>query len=260
MFVVRQGEPGSDGLLLEGGKAVCKCGCVSRDAGSRLVYSAPTTGAVKRHLELHHAPLLALYNSCVSAQANWNGLVAEVERVDTSTLEKIKRRRTNSEKLFKRYNDGLTAPVRGELLLMMWSAANAVPRHVLNCPLFDLFLKELGALTAPNRHGMQDIDLPVLDSLVAADHFERLARALAVSLSVDGYRDRVRRDWIGLTLYFIEVIALKWRIAVIHPDLIPVSISTTSEAIEGLVFDAVDAIVRSFLSSRSPLSSCLRTA
>jgi hypothetical protein len=153
--------------------------------------------------------------------------------------------------------------VRAQWLLTMWSAANAVPRHVLNCPLFDLFLKELGVQAAPNRHALQDSHLPVLDSLVAADNFQRLKRASAVSLSADGYRDRVRRDWISLSIYFTEVLEKKWRIAVIHPDLLPVSISTTSESIEGLVFDAVDAIVL-FHSSQfralTPPFSCLRTA
>jgi len=134
-------------------------------------------------------------------------------------------------------------------LLLIFSSflfSSRVPRHVLNCPLFDQFLKEMGVSVAPNRHALQDIHLPVLDRLVVDDIKKRLSKVKSVSLSADGWRDRVRRDWIDAAIYFVEEKDERWTIEVVHPDLILVPCSATSEAIHTLIAETIDEFVRLF--------------
>src|SRR6185295_4458384 len=106
--------------------------------------------------------------------------------------------------------------------------------HILNDPLFDAYLRELGAEAAPNRHSLQAEYLPQLDELVVSEYSSQLKKTICVSLSADGWRDRIRRNWISLGFYFMVDDDGVWRIEVIHPDLIPISISSTSEAISEL--------------------------
>ena len=94
------------------------------------------------------------------------------------------------------------------------------------------------------NHSLQAEYLPQLDELVVSEYSSQLKKTICVSLSADGWRDRIRRNWISLGFYFMVDDDGVWRIEVIHPDLIPISISSTSEAISELIADTVDVYVR----------------
>jgi len=256
MFILRSSDAAATGLSLAPGHGICKCGCLAKDGLTRLVYAAPNTGAVARHVEKNHHDLFKEFAKCKANLSNWNGLEQAVEEVNEGTIESLKRQRKSNEKYFTRASDGLDRPIRGNLLLLMWAAANALPRHVLNCPLFDAWLNQLGAQPPPNRHTLQEEYLPLLDQLVVADITARLEKATCVSLSADGWRDRVRRDWIDIGVSWIEeALPGKWQISVVHPDLIPVSVSSTSDTISVLIVDRVDQFVRSDSSPLHPASA-----
>jgi hypothetical protein len=90
--------------------------------------------------------------------------------------------------------------------------------------------------------------LPELDNLVLANIKERLGKIPCVSLSADGWRDRRRRDWIDTSIYFIEEPSqYVWKIEVLHPDLIPITSTSTSEEISGLIATCIETFVRSLI-------------
>jgi hypothetical protein len=220
-----------------------------------LVFSTPNTGIVSRHVEIKHPEISKQFSDCKNSEDNWNRLDQKVMKLEAEVLERIQKRRRLSEKMFSKMNDGLGNEVRGNLLLLMWASANGIPRLSLNCPLFDAYLKSLGATVPSSRHSLQDQYLPALDVLVVADMSDRLKKASCVSLSADGWRDRVRRDWIDIGVYWIEDGPSSWRICVLHPDLIPITTSTTSEAIHSLIAETTENYVRTLPFTFSTLTS-----
>ena len=148
---------------------------------------------------------------------------------------------------FKKLADGFETSERASLLLMMWCSVNGIPRLATNCPLFDAYHKQLGASPPQNRHSLQSQYLPMLDELVVNDMKSRLAKVPAVNLSSDGWRSFNRQDFIDVGIYWIDDdpdAHARWRINVLHPDLIPLPSSATSEAIQTLVAQTVESFVR----------------
>lgn len=229
-------------------EAICICGCLSKDKSSKFVYSVPNTGIISRHLKANHPQLLAQFKECKALRGNWNSLEEQVAKLNDETENKLKRSRRYSEKFFGKLTDGFEHEKRAGLLLLMWAVSNGVSRNVLNCSLFDAYHKALGVQPPANRHTLQDQYLPLLDTLVVDNMVERLSKVPCVSLSADGWRDRIRRDWIDVAIYWIENISEgnAWKIAVLHPDLIPVPSTSTSEDIQTLVVETVDTYVRLF--------------
>lgn len=59
-------------------------------------------------------------------------------------------------------------------------------------------------------------------------------------MTVDGWSDRTRRQWVGFTLNFISVRDGKWEITTIHPDIVPISTRCTSEILASVVEQSVN--------------------
>lgn len=180
----------------------CKLGCISDSTGDRLVYATPTTGAIKRHVSRHHALFLNQYLECKNHLDNFNKLLAAVESIDKATVAKIARKRQSTAQLYKSVTPGLENKARSELLLELWAVANNISRFALNDPIFDTFLRSVGADVSPNRHTLQERHLVVLDNVVLADIKARLAKTKAVSVSSDGWRDLTRKNWLDLNVYW----------------------------------------------------------
>jgi len=148
-----------------------------------------------------------------------------------------------SDKFFTKAISGLENKIKSSLVLVMWAVANGVPRSALNCPLFDKYHDIIGAPTPPNRHDLQSQYLQELDSLVVKEIKTTLSSCLCVSLSADGWRDRLRRDWLGYHIYAIIDQPDLWKILVINPDLISINSSTTAENIAALIAQSADSFV-----------------
>jgi hypothetical protein len=175
---------------------------------------------------------------CRKSKRNWNELDEQLCDIDAAAQGKIKKRRTQIDQLFTKMRDGFDVVTRANLLLLMWACVNSIPRFVLDCPLFDAMHHQLGCNPGPNRHEIQSKYLPQLDHLVVKDFRRRLAQVKVVSLSADGYRDRVRRDWIDVSICWVES-GQKWTIEVLHPDIVLISQSATADVLELLVSEMV---------------------
>lgn len=231
------------------GQVICLCGCLSSDNSKRLVYSGPNTGLVKRHILLKHKYLHDEYLRCKNGDGNFNRIEETVDALNKKTLESLRIKRRRSDQFFKSIIDtGMDKYLKANLKLLMWSVANNVPRIALNDSLFDSYLNDIGAPAAPNRHSLQEDYLPQLDRLVVDEIMEELKCVTSVSLSADGYRDRVRRDWVNVTIYWIISVMGKekkevWAIRLAKPDLLYLPESATAENIATLVNAAVDEFV-----------------
>ena len=230
MFVERVGQ-----------EAMCRCGCLKKDGADRLVYSAPTTGSVTQHMQAKHNDLYEEFQRCRNANGDWNRLIEDVEALNKATIGKISKRRRNSEKFYssivaKNLEKGSVAVLK----LLMWAVSNRIPRISLDDVLLDSYHKEIGATPAPNRQKLQDEFLVQLDDLIVKEYTEELSTVKCVSLSADGYRDKVRRDWINVTFYWCALPKLasndlpkKWVIKVLKPDIIYLPSSATSDSSQG---------------------------
>lgn len=228
----------------------CKCGCVDDTTGDRLQYSAPNSGIVKRHALARHPDLLMEYTNCKNANGNFNALFEKIERINADRLDRIAKKRRRSDTFFNNAVAGLENRLKSSLTLLMWATANGVPRNALNCPLFDTYHEQIGAPAPPNRHTLQSTYLPQLDSFVVDEIKRILSNCLSVGLSADGWRDRTRRDWIGVHIYAIidtfENNQLMWKLIVVAPDLIFMESNATAENIATSVSQSVDLFVHSF--------------
>jgi hypothetical protein len=127
-------------------------------------------------------------------------------------------------------------------------AANGISRAAINDPLFDAFLRTLGAPVTSNRHFIQDRYIPMLDDFVVADIKSRLSLVPCVSISSDGWRDRRRRDFINVVLSWCDNISNShWGIQVVEPDLIQVPSDTSAVSLESLLNDSLEFIVLYFI-------------
>lgn len=261
-FVADDEEAAKMGVSLSPGYVMCRLGCLSKDGSTPYSFSAPSTGAVTRHLRTKHPDMDRRFSDCKESRDSWNRLDDAVNGLEHQTMERLKKSRRNSEKFFTKLTDGLEREARSQLLLLLWSVVNGVPRQVLNCPILDAYHQAIGAQPPANRHTLQDSYLPVLDSLVVNDLTSRLKNVVSASLSADGWRDRVKRDWISVGMYWIEGND-SWRISVAHPDLIFLASDATSESIHLHIAEIVDSFVRFPFSLRSwlyplPLSRWLK--
>lgn len=190
-----------------------------------------------------HEELLSEFMNCKNANGNFNALLQKIEKQNSETVSRLSKRRRTSEKFFTMAISGLENRLKSSLVLLMWAVANGVPRSALNCPLFDKYHDLIGAPAAPNRHDLQSQYLKELDSLVVNEITCALSGAVCVSLSADGWRDRLRRDWIGYHIYRTIEDGAVWKILSINPDLISINASTTAENIAALIAQSVDSFV-----------------
>jgi len=226
---------------------VCKCGCLSKDGSARLQYAAATVGHVKIHCAAHHPLLLTQFQSCKNAKGSFHVLEQNIENLNISALANIEKNKKNGSRFFKMVNIGLDHRIKVNLLLTMWSVANGVSRISVNCPIFDTYLKALGTEPALNRHLLEDVYVPAVDKLVIEDLVDDLSSCKSVSLSCDGWRDRARRDWIGVCVYWTseETNVDLWKLRCVHSDLIYVPGSASANNLETFVLGSVAQYVHS---------------
>lgn len=234
-FVVRDGASHS----------LCKCGCLDDVGLGRKRYSTPSSGLVKRHLAACHPHLLLEYSNLKANRGNLNQLLETIERLDGEALQQAAKKRRRSDSFWAKALK-LEASVASDLRLLIWAISNGISRNSLNDPLFDTYLKSLGAQASPNRHALQESCLPILDRFVTDSFSSELNGIASVALSSDGWRDRTRRDWVNIILAFIvdSVTEKKWNIRVIEPDLILIPGSATANTIALLINESLERIVR----------------
>lgn len=213
----------------------CRCGCISASGDAPLSYHGQVIG---RHVRTHHPELHKEFKSAKKGEHNFNELEAKIRALDEEAQTSMKTRRMTIDNFFTKKHEAFDHVTRANLLLLMWACANSIPRFVMDCPLFDAMYRQLGCNPGPNRHEIQSKYLPQLDRLVVNDFRLRLKNAKVVSLSADGYRDRVRRDWIDVSICYVESGA-KWTIEVLHPDIVLITQSATADTIELLVSEMV---------------------
>lgn len=228
-----------------GGMAFCKLGCLSKQGSDRLSYSATDTGAVARHMKAKHPDLWKDFEACKNDEDSVNRLTRQVEAQNDKILSTIAKKLALNNTFWANASDGLDTRVRNSLTLLMWAVSNGVSRICLNCPLFDAFLRGIGGQTAPNRHELHNVYLPVLDGLVLTEMERQLRGVDSVSLSADGWKDRKRREFISVTLYWVTEASdrKRWQISLVHADLIHLPGSATGETISELVSSAVESFV-----------------
>lgn len=233
-----------------GAQVICRCGCLGKEGADRLVYSGPTTGAVKQHMIGKHKALYDEFMRCKNANGNWERLLESIQILNDATVEKITKRRRRSDGFYSTaIAKNLEKATVAELKLMMWALSNRIPRIALDDVLFDSYLREVGTSPTPNRHLLQSSHLVELDNLVVKEFTDELASVKCVSLSADGYRDRVRRDWLNVTVYWCapsKQKVIKWEIRLLKPDIIYLPSSATAENISLYISEVVDDFVRFF--------------
>jgi hypothetical protein len=232
---------------IDASTSFCKCGCLDLDGVDRKTYGTPTTGAIKRHVEKVHPALFTMLTNAKNNRGNIMNLLEKIEELDGNAVAKVKKQRRNSDRFWIKSIE-LKPAVISDLRLLMWSISSGISRNAVNDPLFDAYIRSLGAQVAPNRHTLQDQHLPVLDDLVRTSWVKETKDILSSALSSDGWRDRHRRDWINIVIAFI-ILSLdgkSWVIRVIEPDLIFLPSSATSDTIAYLINDSVDRIVHFF--------------
>ena len=233
-FVIRDGPNNS----------LCKCGCLDENGLLRKKISTPSSGAIRRHLAAVHPELFAQFSDLKHNRGNSNQLVETIDRLDGEAVQKAGKKRRNSDRFWAKAID-LETSVASDLRLLIWAISCAISRNSLNDPLFDAYLKSLGAKPSPNRHELQESCLPVLDRFVTESFTSELNGVASVALSSDGWRDRSRRDWINIILAFIvdSVTEKKWIIRVIEPDLIFMPGSATAQTIALLINESLERVV-----------------
>jgi hypothetical protein len=225
-------------------EAYCKCGCLDADGVLRLRYAAPSTGAVKRHLEKHHKQFFSKFLACKDRNGNINELFELIEKANAEALEKAQKRRRRSDSFWAK-SVQLEKEVSSNLRLLTWAVSCGVSRIALNDILFDAYHKSLGCEPPKNRHLLQDSYLPALDELLRERMVSDLKEVASVSLSSDGWRDNARRDWINIVIYWImeSQTPKRWHIKCMEPDLIFLPNSATADTIAYLIDGALEPIV-----------------
>jgi hypothetical protein len=170
----------------------------------------------------------------------------KIKSLNDGVFEKLSKRRRRSDTF---YNNAIIKKLEkstvAELRLLNWAVANRIPRIALDDVLFDSYQREVGVSPAPNRHSLQNNHLVELDNLVVKEFVEELTSVKCVSLSADGYRDRVRRDWINVSVYWCapEPGSGKWVIRILKPDIIYLPESATAENISLYISEVIDDFV-----------------
>ncbi len=181
---------------IDNNSSYCKCGCLDADGFDRKKLVTPTSGAITPHVKKKHPELWSMKTQLKINRGNLNQLLEKIEELNGGAVAKAKRQRRGSQKFWLKSID-LEPKVISELKLLLWSISNGISRNAINDPLFDSYIRSLGAEVAPNRHTLQSQHLPILDELVRYSYLEDLKEIPSVALSSDGWRDRHRRDWIN---------------------------------------------------------------
>ena len=112
----------------------------------------------------------------------------------------------------------------------------------------------IGANVPPNRHDLQASYLLQLDRLVVLEIRRQLSTVNSVSVLSDGWRDRVRRNWLDLGIAWVsDLHPTRWVIETVDADLIPIVGASTGNTIETLVRESVEEFVRLFFMLTSSL-------
>jgi len=217
----------------------CKLGCLARDNSSRLIYSFSSTASIERHAESKHKFLLENLERCKDNSAHVEELLKKVAALNEDALLRLSKLNKNSIK-FNKKALALENKTKSELILLMWSIANGVPRNALNCPILDKFFKCIGSITAENRHDLGGMYLEQLDLLVQREQTKLLAETRFVCPTSDGWRDLARRDWVDLGVTFMIRLPKLFQIAVLDLDLIHVPFGTSGDVLEVLVRESID--------------------
>jgi hypothetical protein len=183
---------------------------------------------------------------CQNNRGDFNEMLDAIQKMNDKAIARAKVMRDKNTNFWNKAV-GLDNQTSSEIRLLMWAVSCGISRNALNDPLFDSYLKSLGKSPAANRHTLQSQALPVLDSLVGTSWQNDLKGVLCVSISSDGWRDQLRRNWINLVVQWCESAKSdpsKWAIYVVEPDLIPLSTSATAEALAYLLSGVLEKFVR----------------
>lgn len=223
-------------------RGVCKCGCFDSSGILPLYYATPTSGHVKAHVENYHPSLATEFTACLNGSGNFNQLKEKIEKIYATVLSKTKKRQKLGTLQFQAQT--MERSVENNLSLLAWAVANNVSRVAFDCPLWHSYLQRIGVPISPNRHALQDSYLPELSRLVVEHQRKQLSSVCSVSISCDGWRDRLRRTHLHFTIYTTCEVNEYWKIFVIHPDIINVPGRCTGEAIKYLVMNSIQPFVR----------------
>lgn len=131
-----------------------------------------------------------------------------------------------------------------DLELSLWAIVNGVSRVALNCPIFDSYLNHVGSTPTANRHDLKLEHLMQLNQLVVTEQRARIVPVRSVSIFSDGWRDRVRRNWIDLGVSFTNEMLMggqkEWSIEVFDTDMLPIPGASTGDVLETLVKESLD--------------------
>lgn len=122
-------------------RKICACGCVKND--QLVVYSAPNTDAITKHMVKYHSVLLNEWEACKNATGDFKSVYAKRDALYDKANSKIKSQQVFSKKLFKNVCK-LPDQVLAALYLTIWAVCNAISRLALNDPIFDRYHKQLG--------------------------------------------------------------------------------------------------------------------
>lgn len=115
-----------------------------------------------------------------------------------------------------------------EMVWLMWATCNSISHKALNNPLLDMALRMSGVHCLPNRHTLYEQYLLQLDLALQQLLKTALSPVPSVSITSDGWSDRLHRQWIDISISFI---GNDWEMQTIHPGLIPVDSRCTSSVL-----------------------------
>lgn len=172
----------------------------------------------------------------MNAKKNFNEVIEKALANGQKMLAIEKRNHASTRAVFRR---AITFPLQVEIDLTwtLWSVLCLISRQALNDPLFDLAMKKSGCQASPCRNQLESTYLAQLDLLICEEMKDMLAPIEVVSLSVDGWSDRLREHWMDCSVSFVKENAETklWELCVLHPDLIYVGTAATSDVIECLI-------------------------
>jgi hypothetical protein len=212
-----------------------------------LTYAGQTNGHIKKHLELHHPTFLLQLQNCKNNLENFRVLETNINKMGEVARKKLEKNQKGKLKFDKLIDSGLSEHVKSNFIMLAWGITNLISRYSLNCPIFDLFLKSLGAQPAPNRSDLALLYLLQLDALVRLENESDLKNCFSVSASCDGWRARIRHAFMSITLGRTTEKESKngkvWAVGAICADIIYIPGSATADNLETAVLASLNEMV-----------------
>lgn len=237
IFVDRPGEG-------EGDLVTCRLGCLNIKRDGLFRYSTKNTSHVIRHVEAKHPQFITKYRKAQNNEYSFDELEKEALQQKAASLTELEKMKNNFAKFLRKANN-LDKKVEADLVLLCWSIANGISRNSLNDTIFDYFLRLSGSTAAANRHDLQTLYLPQLDSFVKREILQHLKSVRSVAVSSDGWRDSARRNWLDLGLAWVSEVdgGSRWQIDMVDADLIYLPSEISGDIIETVVRNSVDEFV-----------------